>query len=130
MKELITKLNDVVLKGKVNKLNTTILFKICYENGKFVGRDIFDDTKYELGNDSFTGDIYFPYMVYESDGTIYTYDIMYDIASNEEIISYMTKWEIINFVENHIDELLEKDRAIVGTNNKTTGKTKKYKKIF
>lgn len=129
LKELVTKLNDIVLKGKVNKLNTTILFMICYENGRFMGKDIFDNTKYEIENDANDG-IYFPYMIYECDGTIYTYDIMYDIATNEEINSYITKWEIINFIDDHIDELLEKDRVIVGTTNQITGKTKRYKKIF
>lgn len=130
MEELITKLNDVILKGKVNKLNTTILFKICCENGKLIGKDIFDDTKYELRNDSFTDAIYFPYMVYECDGIIYTYDIMYDIALNEEIISYITECEIINYVNSNIDELLEKDRVIIESKNNLSGDTKRFKKIF
>ena len=41
-------LNDTVIKGKLNDSNITVLFKIYYEDGRFVGKDICNNLRYEL----------------------------------------------------------------------------------
>lgn len=113
-------LNDIVIKGKLNDLNITVLFKIYFEDNRFVGKDICNNSRYELirkdiysnGYDKKNNFIYFSPSIYEKDGNIYTYEIDFDIASVNEIESYKRKWDVINYVTENIDILLENDRVI------------------
>lgn len=113
-------LNNTVIKGKLNDSNTTVLFKIYFEDGKFVGKDICSNRRYELirkeiysnGYDNKSDFIYFSPTIFEKDGNIYTYEIDFDIASINEIESYKRKWDVINYVTENIDILLENDRFV------------------
>ena len=113
IEDIITKLNNVILRGKLNGTDRDILFKIYIENGKFIGKEIYTDKKYELNMNTFIddGSIYFPYDIYENNGVIYTYEIMHDIPSITEVNEYLKKCQIINYVNDHIDWLLENDSS-------------------
>lgn len=113
-------LNDTVIKGKLNDSNITVLFKIYYEDGRFVGKDICNNLRYELiRKDIYSNDydkksdfIYFSPTIYKKDENIYTYEIDFDIATMNEIEFYKIKWDVINYVTENIDILLENDRAV------------------
>lgn len=111
LENIITKLNNVILRGKINGTDKDILFKIYIENGKLIGKEIYTDKKYELNTNVFIddGSIYFPYDIYENNGDIYTYEIIYDIPSVTEVNKYVKQCQIINYVNDHIDWLLEND---------------------
>lgn len=113
-------LNDTVIKGKLNDSNITVLFKIYYEDGRFVGKDICNNLRYELiRKDIYSNDydkksdfIYFSPTIYKKDENIYTYEIDFDIATMNEIEFYKIKWDVINYVTENIDILLENDRVV------------------
>lgn len=113
-------LNDTVIKGKLNDSNITVLFKIYYEDGRFVGKDICNNLRYELiRKDIYSNDydkksdfIYFSPTIYKKDENIYTYENDFDIATMNEIEFYKIKWDVINYVTENIDILLENDRVV------------------
>ena len=53
IEDIITKLNNIILRGKLNGTDKDILFKIYIENGKFIGKEIYTDKKYELNMNTF-----------------------------------------------------------------------------
>ena len=132
-------LNDTVIKGKLNDSDITVLFKIYYEDGRFVGKDICNNLRYELiRKDIYSNDydkksdfIYFSPTIYEKDENIYTYENDFDIATMNEIEFYKIKWDVINYVTENIDILLENDRVVtinpkldIGKNKVNTKKNK------